>query len=161
MHKLCFVLFLFCFSAWSQVQVRNSIAQLPRSFEAATPVKYLSHGPAYSVCLTATEVRMASPGRMFRMKLKGASRHARIEPLDPLPGKSSYFIGSDPSKWQTNIENYAKVALRNVYPGVDLIFYGNQEQLEYDVVVTPGADPNQVRLKLRASIACEKMRMGT
>ncbi len=81
------------------------------------------------------------------MKLIGSNRGAKIEPLDPLPGRSNYFIGSDPSKWRTNVPNFAKVALRGVYPGIDLIFYGNQQQLEYDVVVGPGADPSRFRLK--------------
>jgi len=113
-------------------------------------VKYLSSGPGYSVYLTATEVRIVSPGlpaRVLRMKLIGSNRSAKIEPLDPLPGRSNYFIGSDPSKWRTNVPNFAKVAVHGVYPGIDLIFYGNQQQLEYDVVVGPGADPNRFRLK--------------
>ena len=113
-------------------------------------MKYLSRGPGYGVYLTATEVRIVSPGlpaRVLRMKLIGSNRGAKIEPLDPLPGRSNYFVGSNPSKWRTDIPNYARVALRSVYPGIDLIFYGNQQQLEYDVVVAPGADPNRIRLK--------------
>ena len=113
-------------------------------------MKYLSRGPGYSVYLTATEVRIVSlglPASVLRMKLVGSNRSAKIEPLDPLPGRSNYFIGSDPSKWRPNVPNFAKVAVHGVYPGIDLIFYGNQQQLEYDVVVTPGADPNRFRLK--------------
>jgi hypothetical protein len=65
-----------------------------------------------------------------------------------LPGKSNYFIGSDPKKWRTNVTNYAKVKYANVYPGVDLVYYGNQGRLEYDFVVAPGADPRAITLEL-------------
>jgi len=66
--------------------------------------------------------------------------------LAELPGKSNYFIGNDPKKWRTNVPNYAKVKYENVYPGVDLVYYGNQRQLEYDFVVQPGADPKPIKL---------------
>jgi hypothetical protein len=159
MHRMYFLLFLCCLSvrreATAAVYARNALAQLSRTFEAnqgqtAALVKYLSRGPDYSVYLAATEVLIVSsrrPDGVLRMKLMGASRDAKIEPLEPLSGRSNYFIGSDPAKWRTNIQNYAKVALRGVYPGIDLIFYGNQQQLEYDAVVAPGADPNRIRLK--------------
>jgi len=68
---------------------------------------------------------------------------------DELPGKSNYFIGNDPQKWRTNVPTYAKVKYQGVYPGVDLVYYGNQGgQLEYDFVVAPGADPSAIALDL-------------
>src|SRR5207247_5582235 len=63
-----------------------------------------------------------------------------------LPGKANYFIGNDPKKWRTNVPTYAKVQYRDLYHGIDLIYYGNQRQLEYDFVVSPGADPNLIKL---------------
>ncbi len=77
----------------------------------------------------------------IRMKLIGANLNAQIEGGDRLPGISNYFIGNDPRKWQTHIPHYAKVRYRDVYPGVDLVYYGNPDQLEYDVVVAPAVDP--------------------
>jgi hypothetical protein len=65
--------------------------------------------------------------------------------LDELPGKSNYFIGNDPSKWRTNVPTYGKVEYRDVYPGVNLVYYGNPAaagQLEHDFVVAPGAANN-------------------
>ena len=59
------------------------------------------------------------------MKLIGANPKPRFEPLDKQPGISNYFIGNHPEKWRTNIPNYRKVALKEVYPGIDLVFYGN------------------------------------
>ena len=76
----------------------------------------------------------------------GANPKAKVVGLDELPGKSNYFIGNDPKKWRTNVPSYARVKYEGVYPGVDLVYYGNQRQLEYDFVVAPGADPNQIKL---------------
>src|SRR5438105_1891527 len=73
-----------------------------------------------------------------------SQREMHVHPL--LAGTSNYFIGRDPKKWRTNIPNYAKVRFEDVYPGVDLVYYGNQQQLEYDFVVAPGADPSAIRL---------------
>ena len=89
---------------------------------------------------------------MVRMKLVGANPQAKVDGLDELPGKSNYFVGNDPKKWRTNVANYAKVKYANVYPGVDLVYYGNQRQLEYDFVVQPGADPNQIALNVGAGL---------
>ena len=66
--------------------------------------------------------------------------------LEGLPGKSNYFLGNDPDKWRTNVPHYAKVQYKDVYPGVDLVYYGNQRQLEYDLVVRPGTDPGAITL---------------
>ena len=63
-----------------------------------------------------------------------------------MPGKSHYFIGNDPAKWRTNIPTFARVKYEGVYPGMDIVYYGNQGQLEYDFVVAPGADPGLVTL---------------
>jgi len=73
------------------------------------------------------------------MKLTGANPAARVVGLDELPGKSNYFIGNDPKKWRTNVPAYSRVKYQNAYPGVDVLYYGNQQQLEYDFIVAPGA----------------------
>lgn len=65
--------------------------------------------------------------------------------LEPLPGKVNYFIGNDPKKWRTDIPTYGAVAYREVYEGIDIKYYGQGRQLEYDIIVRPGADPNRVR----------------
>jgi len=87
------------------------------------------------------------------MKLIGANASAAVTGADELPGKSNYFIGNDPKKWRTNVPNFAKVKYQDVYPGVDLVYYGNQGgQLEYDFVVAPGADPTAIRLALSGGL---------
>ena len=87
------------------------------------------------------------PEAALRMKLVGANPSAKVMGLGELPGKSNYFIGNDPNSWRTNVPNYARVKYKGVYPGVDLIYYGNQQQLEYDFVVSPGGDPRTIQLR--------------
>jgi len=87
------------------------------------------------------------------MRLVGANASAAVTGAEELPGKSNYFIGNDPKKWRTNVPNYAKVKYQDVYPGVDLVYYGNQGgQLEYDFVVAPGADPETIRFALSGGL---------
>ena len=84
---------------------------------------------------------------VVRMRLVGAASDANVAELDGLPGTVNYFIGSDPTGWRTAVPTYSKVRYGQVYPGVDLVYYGNQGQLEYDFVVAPGADPDQIVLE--------------
>ena len=83
---------------------------------------------------------------LFRMKLAGAREDARGIGLGELPGTANYFYGNDSGKWITNIKTYARVKFQHVYPGIDLIYYGNSQQLEYDFIVSPGADPRQIQM---------------
>ncbi|HXG11573.1 MAG TPA: SBBP repeat-containing protein [Gemmataceae bacterium] len=84
---------------------------------------------------------------VLRMQFVGANPHPTVTGLDPLPGRVHYFRGNDPQHWQTDIPRYRRVSYEELYPGVDLVFYGSrQQQLEYDFVVAPGADPGVVQL---------------
>src|SRR5262249_49447933 len=88
---------------------------------------------------------------LLRLQLLGANPSPRFAGLEELPSKSNYFIGNDPKKWHTNITNYGKVKYEGVYPGVDMVYYGNQRELEYDLVLHPGADPNSIRLRFEGA----------
>jgi hypothetical protein len=93
----------------------------------------------------------AIENQVVRLRLVGANPNAEVVGADELPGKANYFIGNDPKKWHTTVPTYAKVRYRNVYPGIDLEYYGNQDgQLEYDFVVAPGADPGRITLRVGA-----------
>src|SRR5712692_10132158 len=103
--------------------------------------------------LRTREARLARRDRtltVLRMKLLGASPQPQVSGLDELPGKSNYFLGNDPAHWVTNVTRYAKVRYQDVYPGVDLVYYGRERQLEYDFVVSPGGDPGAIKLAIRA-----------
>ncbi len=98
-----------------------------------------------------SQVRTAKAGSgaapdVLRMKLVGANPAAAVSGVEQLPGTSNYFVGNDPKQWRTAVPNYAKVHYQGVYPGVDLVYYGNQRQLEYDFVVAAGADPRAIQL---------------
>jgi hypothetical protein len=166
-------------NAKAQVKALDEYGKLPLSFEANrgqtdSRVKFLSRGHSYSLFLTRNEaviaLKKAAPPEMkglpgpglvekqksgaaqetvLRMELAGANPAPRVTGAEELPGKTNYFIGNNPAQWRTNVPTYAKVKYASVYPGVDLVYYGNQGQLEYDFVVAPGADPKQVRLKFR------------
>ena len=125
---------------------------IPLSFEANQgqtdpSVQFLSRGSGYSMFLTGDEVVLnlerqrstsRKPGQSspvfsvdtLRMKLVGANPSTAVAGANPLPGVVSYFIGNDPKKWHAGIRTYGKVDYAQVYPGVDLVFYGNQRQLE-------------------------------
>ena len=91
----------------------------------------------------------SSPFHMLRMTLLGASPGLQGVGVDPLPGKSNYFLGDDRRNWRTNLETYAKVRYDGIYPGIDLLYYGNQQRLEYDFIVAPGSSPKQIQLELK------------
>jgi uncharacterized protein (TIGR03437 family) len=138
----------------AETQTAGSLlGSIPLSFEpnrgqSDPRVKFLARVSGYTLFVTANETVFAGrDGSVERMKLAGASRRMRVEPLDLQTGVSNYFLGNDPAKWRTDVPNYGRVALRDVYPGIDLIFYGNQRQLEYDWVVRPGADPRKIRVR--------------
>jgi hypothetical protein len=88
---------------------------------------------------------------LLRIRLVGANPAPQLTGFDDLPGKANYFIGNDAKKWRTDVPTYAKVKYHAVYPGVDLVYYGNQRQLEHDFIVAPGADPRLISLRLEGA----------
>ncbi|HEU5407008.1 MAG TPA: SBBP repeat-containing protein, partial [Nitrospira sp.] len=90
---------------------------------------------------------------VVRMKLEGANSTPAVEGKEHLPGIVNYFIGNDPATWRTHIPTYAKVQYHEAYPGIDLAYYGNQSTVEYDFIVAPGADPDQIRLAFEGASA--------
>lgn len=83
---------------------------------------------------------------VLRMRFEGANRTPRVSGEEMARSKSNYFLGNDPEKWCRDVPNFRKVRCEGVYEGVDVVYYGNQRQLEYDFVVAPGADTNQIAL---------------
>jgi len=105
--------------------------------------KSMPNTPEFFLNRTAPKPsRLAS----VRMKLVGANPSPSSEGLEPLPGKINYFIGSNPERWHMDISTFAKVAYRNIYPGVDLVWYVDKGQLKYDFIVAPGAEPSVIKL---------------
>src|SRR5262249_49877143 len=88
----------------------------------------------------------AAPDSQLRLKLVDANPAPQAEALDALPGVANYYLGNDPAQWRTNLPTYSKVRYADVYPGIDLVYYGHHGQLRYDLVVAPGADPSAIAL---------------
>jgi hypothetical protein len=88
---------------------------------------------------------------VVRMKLVGANAHPSIRGLAPMEGKRNYFMGNDPAKWISHVSTFARVEYEAVYPGIDMVYYGTQKQLEYDFLIAPGIDPKQVQFDLRGA----------
>ncbi len=126
-------------------------------------VKFLDRGHGYSLFLTDQEAVFTFQNRKsqgagngdsraqvdsFRLRFVGANRKPQVSGIDAQSGRSNYLIGNDPAKWHTNVPNYGKVRYMDLYPGIELLYYGNDRKLEYDLKVSPGANPRQITLEL-------------
>ena len=99
----------------------------------------------------ASSLTQTSRPDLLRIRFAGASPEARVVGLDQLAARSNYLIGSDPSNWRTNIPNFARVRYEGLYPGTAVTFYANSQELEYDIVITPGAEPHRIALRFEGS----------
>nr|MBA2565199.1 SBBP repeat-containing protein [Gemmatimonadota bacterium] len=136
--------------------VASTYASLPMGFEAASAVPgsaadFIARGSGYAVALSGSGATLAlrpSAERptILSIRLQGSDAAARVSAIDELPGRTHYLIGNQPSAWRLDVPSFARVRYSGVYPGVDVVYYGNQRNLEYDFVVAPGADPRAVRL---------------
>ena len=151
----------------TQAKPATTLATMPLSFEANRgqtdpQVDFMAQGRGYQLFLGVHEAMLvvqdrstkhaaggSIPAAALHMKLRGASEDRKAaQGLEPLSGRKNYIIGNDPAKWQRGIPLFGKVQYAGVYRGVDLIYYGNQQQLEYDFVIAPGADPAEIDLEL-------------
>ncbi len=156
-----------------------ALGKLPLRFEAGeseagAPVRFIARGPAYHLTITPTEtlvsVRKLSPPaarshgpalrgatpasasyRNLRLEFVGADASARVSGENELPGSVNYFLGNDPTRWRTGVPTFARVRVADLYPGISLIHYGNQQRLEYDFVVGPGGDPAVIAIRFRGA----------
>ncbi len=163
---------------WTEAYGKLPLSFEENMGQTAQEVRYVSHGAGYELFLTPQEavlslrdpatydlsplhrfktlraLHAASRARMMtavRMRFEGANSAPQISATDRLVKKTNYFIGNNPAKWRTGVASYARVKYADLYPGVDMLFYGNQRRLEYDFVVAPGADPKNIRLKIQGA----------
>jgi hypothetical protein len=154
------------FSAPTTAVADRNYGKAPVAFEpnlgqSDSQVKFLARGDGYTLFLTPAETVFllkaaraeARPGQVnseagaaLRVRFLHANEAAPMQATKELIGKVNYLRGKDPNGWHTDIPTFAEVAQRGVYPGIDVIYYGNQRQLEYDFVVAPGANPRAIAL---------------
>jgi hypothetical protein len=143
--------------------------RLPLTFEAnqgqtSSQVNFLSRGKGYTAFLTTggmvltlrptvAKPRLAPSlqSTTLTFRLVGANKNPVAVGEEMQPGRVNYFIGNDPAQWRTKVPTYAKVRYKNVYPGIDLIYYGNHQQLEYDFSVSPGSDPRMIQFEIQGA----------
>lgn len=145
-------LFLSCALLCRAAAPSVNVASLPLAFEPGPDgSEFRARAAGLNVAVRADgatiHVGKDARKRPIRMRLVDANARAAASPLDRLPGTVAYFLGSDPSKWRTGIATYGKLEYRAVYPGVDVIYYGNGRELEYDFRLAAGSDPGRIRLQ--------------
>lgn len=139
----------------------GSLAFEPNQGQADPCARFLVHGRTFSLFLTDRDSVLAlsenqpaksrprsapSRMRMVRVHLEGTGRYLQWQGEGLLPGVSNYFIGNDPKQWRVRIPHYARVEAHEVYPGIDMVYYGREGRLEYDFIVKPGGDPSRIGL---------------
>ena len=167
------------FSEFTEQELAKAYGRIPMAFEknlgqANSPVRYLARFHNSSLYLdptraiwvfqksqgsTRTRFSRHPSSKFFSlwMRLKGADPNCYSEGLEELPGKSNYLMGGGSSGSKTNIPLYSKVRFKDVYPHIDLVYYGCPSQLEYDFVVKPGGNPRDIQLSLEGA---QKVALG-
>lgn len=159
-------------SAIARPKMTPDYGRLPLIFErnegqTDSQVKFLAKGRGYGLFLTSSEAVLelqagaGRPNSVVRMKLAGGNQTATVNGTDKLPGKSNYLLGNDPSKWQRNVPQYARVRYSDVYPGINLVYYGVQGRMEFDFEVAPGVDARQIALRFSGSKKLKVTRDGS
>ncbi len=136
-------------------QAQAALERLPLRFEAnqgqwSADVRYGARTAGGALLLTTHGPAMVGDGRRVDISMVDGNTEARIEAIDPLAARTNYFVGKR-EQWRAGIANFTRVAYRTVYPGIDIVYYGNRDQLEYDFVLQPGADPNSIRMRFQGA----------
>lgn len=121
----------------------STLAFEPNRGQADPQVRYLARGPGYSLLLTSREAVLARPGAPLRLRFAGSNPAPRTAPLDPLSAYTQYYLGA----FHARVPRYGRVRYEQIYPGVDVVYYSRQGELEYDLALSAGADPAQIRLE--------------
>ena len=149
--------------ACSKASAVTAHESLPLAFEANAgqfddTVRFLARGSGYALWLTPREavLGLVAPeagerARMVRIQLVGANESASLHGEDRLAGVVNHFSGNDPARWRTRVPTFARVRFASVYPGIDLVYYGQKRALEYDFVVAPGSDPSVIALRFKGA----------
>lgn len=147
---------------------QNSFAFEANQGQADPRVKFLSRGPGHTVYLTQNETVVVLPRlkgesptlnpapdaqslAVLRMRFIGANRAPHVTGSAQLPGRTNYLVGNDPKYWLPGIPTYARVRYQDVYPGVDVVYYGTRGSLEYDLMIDRGADPSVITMECQGA----------
>src|ERR1051326_2293456 len=131
------------------------LTRIPLRFEEnrgqfSKSVRYMARSGGYDLQLTDRGASFDLGGQRVALQMVHANPQSKVEPLKPMEARTNYFVGAR-SQWHTGIANYERVRYHGVYPGVDVVYYGNQGQLEYDFELQPGANPDAVRMEFKGA----------
>jgi hypothetical protein len=137
-------------------EAERTLASLPAWFEANTgqyapAVKYFSRHGAGALLVRAAGATFRTRGKSLDIAFAGAGPLGPVEGVEPTGSRGSYLMGNDPLRWKRGIPHYAKVRARQIYPGIDVVYYLAGEKLEFDLVVAPGADAGRIRLAFKGA----------
>jgi len=132
------------------------LATAPLRFEPASngsSNRFVARGSRFRFSFSGKEALFQTGARDIRLRFEGAASNAHAEGVDILRSKTAVYAGNDAAKWRRAIPNYARLQVRDLYPGIDLVYYGSAGELEYDLNVKPGTNPNLIRLRLKGDRA--------
>jgi hypothetical protein len=137
----------------STAQLLEAFGRLPLHFEenqgqADASLRFIARTEGGLVGLSPRGMSLVADGEAVQLSFGDAASAPRMAALEPLPGRVNYYRGGEPHRWQIDIPTFARVRYEAIYPGVDVVVYGNQRRLEYDFVVAPGADPARIRVRV-------------
>ncbi len=129
-----------------------SFGNLPLRFEGSSGQEFVARGlgSVFTVSPAGAGFTLTKPNGESAnclMQFVGANQTVSPAGLQPTPGKINRFNGSQPQNWQTGLATYAQVLMKDVYPGINVVFYGNQNRLEYDFKLDAGADASQIAIR--------------
>jgi photosystem II stability/assembly factor-like uncharacterized protein len=122
----------------------------PNHGQQRAAVRFFSRASEYSLSLMSGKAVLQSTNNRDSVMIQfvGSNRSAAIEGANLLQSKTHYLNDLNPSKWHKDIPNYSRVQYRNLYPGIDLVFYGDHRDVEYDFLLAPSANPSALRLRV-------------
>jgi hypothetical protein len=145
------VLFTGMLAAANSQDAVRILGTAPLRFEPAADdgsSQFIARGPRFRYLFAGSQAIFQSGGKQVRLRFQGAAPGAKIQAVEKLSSTTGLFYGNDPSKWRPEVPNYAHLHVSDLYQGIDLVYYGNEGELEYDLTVKPGADPRSIRLRL-------------
>ena len=153
LRTILFIPALFCgtLAAATSDDAVRILATAPLRFEPAADTgssQFIARGPRFRYSFAGNQATFQRAGKQFELRFQGADPASKIEPIQKLTSTTGLFFGNDPAKWRPEIPNYGRLQVSNLYRGIDLVYYGNEGELEYDLTMKPGADPRNIRLRL-------------
>jgi hypothetical protein len=139
---------------------RRALQQIPVWFEANADGSYSTRSGALSARVSPQGVRLETSKGSLLLQFEGSRGAQKLEGVGLQPGVSSYFVGNDRSQWRTRVPHFGKVSASQVYEGVDMVYYADGKNLEFDFIVAPGADPSQIRLRFAGTVRPSLERSG-